>query len=710
MNTSFQQAFMEEGQEIFNSLENDFVVLETNTTDSELINKIFRELHTLKGSGAMFGFTQLSTFTHELETLFDLIRNEKLGITPEIISISLEAIDLMKVMLNDPENNNLDSVKEKQIIDEIHKLLPESEQEKSRTPEQVKGKEIHVGKQKVFRIYFKPDKDIFTKGINPIVLFRNLNTLGEVFSFAHEEAIPPIDEINPELCYTFWTLILITKDEIDAIKDVFIFAEGSCELNISEIFNSTTDMEQNSIPLIGEILLSKGDITKDEIELLLENRKLFGERAVEMGFTSREKVVSALFEQNALSTVKKEVLSQTATSSIRVQNEKLDILTNAVSELVTLQARLTQFSELKKEAELTSIAEYLEKLTSSLRDTVMMIRMLPVEEGFTSMQRLIRDLAKDLQKEVKLTIIGGDTELDKAVIDNLKDPMMHLIRNCVDHGLEFPDERVAAGKPEIGQVIIKAEHLGSHVIISVIDDGKGLDSQKILAKAIEKGIVSATDSLTELEIFQLIFLPGFSTAEKTTSVSGRGVGMDVVKRNIESIRGEVFIESVRGQGTTIRMKLPITLAIIDGLLFTVGKELFVVNISSVSECLELTPEIRKIAGGRNILKLRDIVVPFVHLRDILNIPGTPPEHEQIIIMHTQEQTLGFVVDSVEGKHQTVVKTTSRLFANVKEVTGATILGDGRIALILDTNVIAQKVNGKHQVNAQVETSLNIEKK
>jgi two-component system chemotaxis sensor kinase CheA len=704
MNTPFQQTFMEEAQEIFDSLEHDLVALETNTTDSELINKIFREMHTLKGSGAMFGFVQLSTFAHELETLFDLVRNNKLNVTPEIISISLESIDFLKVLRDDPENKNFDANREKCLSDAIRSLLPVFEQEANQISGIDTKKKAAVNKQKGFRISFKPDKDIFTKGINPIVLFRNLADLGKVFSFAHEDAIPLISELNPEWCYTFWTCILITNASVDAVKDVFIFAEGSCELTISEIFNQATDVEEVSIPMIGDILLSKGDITQKEIETILEGRKLFGERAVEMGFTSNEKVASALFEQNTIQTVKKEMFSHTTTSSIRVQNEKLNILTDAVSELVTLQARLTQFAEVKREVDLTSIAEYLEKLTSSLRDTVMMIRMLPVEEGFTSMHRLIRDLAKDLQKEVQLSIIGGDTELDKAVIDNLKDPMMHLIRNCVDHGLEFPHERIAIGKPGTGQVTIKAEHLGSHVIISVIDDGKGLDAQKILAKAIEKGIVSASDNLSEQDIFQLIFLPGFSTAEKTTSVSGRGVGMDVVKRNIESIRGEVFIESVKGQGTTLRMKLPITLAIIDGLLFTVGTELFVVNISSVSECLELTPEIRKAAGGRNILKLRDIVVPFVHLRNILNIPGTPPDHQQIIIMHTQEQILGFVVDSVEGKHQTVVKTTSRLFANVKEVTGATILGDGRIALILDTNVIAQKVNGKHQTISQIEAN------
>jgi two-component system chemotaxis sensor kinase CheA len=692
MSSPFQEKFKEEAQEVLEALENDLVTLETNVTDAELLNKIFRGMHTLKGSGAMFGFTHLAEFAHELETLFDLVRNGALTITPEIISVSLEACDYLKILRDDPENKNPDSKREKLLLDAIHAHLPAFKKPVAPVLKPVAKKEKKDDKQKVYRIYFKPDRDILVKGVNPLVLFRNLESLGQCFFFAHEEGIPPIRELNAEWCYVFWTCILITDVEIDAIKDVFIFVEGSCELNINEVFDGSMSFEENAIPLVGEILLEKGDITRQDIDTVLGKRKFFGENAIEMGIVSPEKVASALFEQNALRSVKKEIVTQAVGSSIRVQNEKLNVLTNAVSELVTLQARLTQFSEIKREGELTAIAEYLEKLTSALRDTVMMIRMVPVEEGFTSMHRLVRDLAKDLYKEVTLTIVGGDTELDKAVIDNLKDPMMHLIRNCVDHGLELPNERVAAGKQKSGTITIKAEHIGSHVLISVTDDGKGLDAKKILAKAIEKEIVSPSDILTEREIFQLIFLPGFSTAEKTTNVSGRGVGMDVVKRNIESIRGEVFIESVKDQGTTISMKLPLTLAIIDGLLFGIGEELFVVNISAVSECLELTPEIRKAAGGRNILMLRDTVIPFVHLRTILNIPGTAPEHEQIIILHTQQQTIGFVVDSVAGKHQTVVKMTGRLFSNVKEVTGATILGDGRIALILDVNAIAKKVN------------------
>lgn len=695
MTPSFQQKFKEEAQEIFQALEGDLLTLETNPTDRELIDKIFRGLHTLKGSGAMFGFDRLAHFAHEVETLFDLVRTDKLSISAPIISLSLEACDHLKFVLDGPPMTTADEEREQGLVSAIQAYLPPADTPEAASPPVAQAARSGSS-QKIIRIYFKPDRELFIKGINPVVLFNNLNALGRCFVFAHEEAVPPLGQINPESCYLFWTCLLISDASMDAIRDVFIFTEGSCELSIEEIAGSPVELEERAIPLIGEILFNKGDISQNDIETVLSGQRRFGESIVALGATTPEKVASALFEQSALKTIKTEFQTQTAASSIRVHNEKLDILTNAVSELVTLQARLTQYAEAKRQSELTAIAEYLEKLTSSLRDTVMMIRMVPVEEGFTAMHRLVRDLAKNLEKEVSLVIIGGDTELDKAVIDNLKDPMMHLVRNCIDHGLESPAERVGAGKSPSGTVTIKAEHVGSHVTISVSDDGKGLNAKKIMAKAVEKGLVSASETLSERQIYELIFVPGFSTAEKTTNVSGRGVGMDVVKRTIESIRGEVLIDSQPGQGTTITMKLPLTLAIIDGLLFSVENELFVVNISAVSECLELTPEIRKAAAGRNILKLRDMVVPFVHLRSILNISGQPPEHEQIIIIHTHEQTLGLVVDAVAGKHQTVVKMTGRLFANVKEVTGATILGDGRIALILDVNCIANKANRQSQ--------------
>lgn len=695
MNANFKKAFLDEAQEIFITLENDLISLEINTGDKELVNKIFRELHTLKGSGAMFGFTQLSTFAHELETLFDQIRNNKITISKEIVSVSLESLDLLKTYCTDDDEIKVDIELETELKRIINSFISGVLDTKSNEKDKMNSeKMIEPERQKIFRIYFKPEDEILIKGTNPTALFRNLMLLGKLYSFTHVEDIPLINEINPELCYTDWTCLLITSVSIEQVRDVFIFVEDNSDIKISEIYSSISDIEQSSIPVIGQILLSKGDICQKDIDAVINSRKLFGEQAVDMGFTSKDKIASALFEQKTIGEIKKEIVHHNSTSSIRVQNEKLDILTNEVSELVTLQARLNQLSENRKESELTTISEYMEKLTSSLRDTVMMIRMVPVQDGFTSMHRLVHDLSRDLKKNVRLSILGGDTELDKTVIDNLKDPMMHLIRNCIDHGLEFPDERLACGKPETGNVTIKAEHFGSHVIISVVDDGRGLDTQKILSKAIERGIVSLQNNLSESEINKLIFLPGFSTAEKATSVSGRGVGMDVVKKNVDSIRGEIFVETVKGAGTTIQMKLPITLAIIDGLLFSVGDELFVINISSVYECLELTQEIKSFSGGQNILKLRDKIIPYVYLRDILNIPGESLEHQQIIVVNTHDQVMGFVVDSVEGKHQTVVKSTSRLFSNVKEVTGATILGDGRIALILDVNILSRKADKK----------------
>ncbi|NLE01368.1 MAG: chemotaxis protein CheA, partial [Fibrobacter sp.] len=354
MSNPFQKVFIEEAQEIFESLEQDFVLLESATNDSELIHKIFRELHTLKGSGAMFDFHRLSGFAHDLETLFDSVRNEKLSITPEIITVSLESIDLLKAMLQNPDDMTSNVEQENRLVQSIKQLLPKIETAvhsiSNEPPRPAKNDSI-----KVYRVNYKPDNDIFIKGINPFVLFKNLSGLGKLYSYAHEENIPVLSQLNPEWCYTSWTSILVTNASLNEIKDIFIFAEGSGELSITEIFSGEKELEEQSIPLIGDILLSKGDITREEVERIIGSRKFFGEQAVEMGFTSKEKVASALFEQNTLQSVKKDLISHTNSSSIRVQNEKLDVLTNAVSELVTLQARLTQYAEIKKESELTTI-------------------------------------------------------------------------------------------------------------------------------------------------------------------------------------------------------------------------------------------------------------------------------------------------------------------------------------------------------------------
>jgi two-component system chemotaxis sensor kinase CheA len=376
-------------------------------------------------------------------------------------------------------------------------------------------------------------------------------------------------------------------------------------------------------------------------------------------------------------------------SSIKVSSSKLDRLVNLVGELVTVQARLSQTAGTRNDAELLLIAEEVERLTDELRDNTMSVRMVPIGTMFSKFKRLVRDLSSEMGKEIQMTTIGAETELDKTVIDKLGDPLVHLIRNCIDHGIEAPEDREAAGKPREGTVLLQARHSGAHVLIEIIDDGAGLDLEAIKAKALEKGLIDPTADLTEKDIFSLILHPGFSTARKVTSVSGRGVGMDVVKRNIESLRGSIDIRSRKGKGTTMTLTLPLTLAIIDGLLVQIGTEVFVMPLSLVEECVELTEEDIRKAHGRQIANVRGEIVPYIRLRETFSISNTRPVIEQIVIASIDAQRVGFVVDHVIGEHQTVIKTLGKIYQDVEGVSGATILGDGRVALILDIPKLMQ---------------------
>ena len=358
-----------------------------------------------------------------------------------------------------------------------------------------------------------------------------------------------------------------------------------------------------------------------------------------------------------------------------------------MGELVTVQARLSQKAAKQGDPDLVAIAEDVESLTGGLRDNAMSIRMLQIGTTFASFKRLVRDLSNELGKNIELTTAGGETEIDKTVIDQLKDPLVHIIRNAVDHGIETPEERRKAGKEETGTIHLSAEHSGAHVLVRIKDNGKGLDPIVIRRKAVEKGIIQADAELDENEIQHLLFAPGFSTAEKITDVSGRGVGMDVVKRSIESLRGSIDLSSVKGEGTTITLKLPLTLAIIDGLLVQIGEGYFVLPLSSVEECVELTGEQRKSRKNGNILNIRGDIVPYVRLRDEYDIQENTPDLEHVVIMETYGKRVGFVVDRVIGGHQTVIKNLGSAFKDARDISGATILGDGTVALIIDVNKI-----------------------
>ncbi|MBT0662674.1 chemotaxis protein CheA [Geobacter pelophilus] len=681
-----RQAFKEEAYELVAELETSLLALEEVPDDKETIGRVFRAMHTIKGSGAMFGFEDIATFTHEVETVFDLVRNDKIPVTKQLINLTLSARDQIKSMLDASDSGYpVDDAEAAAIILELKKLLPQS----SGVSEPVnvassKASSIPEGRPVTYRIRFKPAPEIFMTGTDPVKLIAELAALGTCRPIAQLSGIPALEEMQPDNCYVYWDIILTTSRGKDAIEDVFIFVADDCELSYEVIDDGSAEIEDDYKKL-GEILVERGDISREDMDNILSLQKRFGELAVATGLAKPDDVQAALVEQQHVKEVRQErqVQQTDAGTSIRVPADKLDALVNLVGELVTVQARLSQTAVSKRDPELVNIAEEVERLSAELRDNALNIRMLPIGTTFSKFKRLVRDLSNELGKEIEMTTEGAETELDKTVIERLNDPLVHLIRNSIDHGIEGPEERVAAGKPRQGTVHLSAVHSGDSVLISITDDGAGLDRDAIRTKAVERGLIQASAELSDKEIYAQIFAPGFSTAKKVTSVSGRGVGMDVVKRAIDALRGTIDISSTRGVGSKITVKIPLTLAIIESLLVKIGADCFVLPLSLVNECIELTSEQSAVSNGRNLANVRGHMVPYVPLREHFKITGAPPAFQQIVITEVDGFRVGFVVDNVIGEHQTVIKSLGRAYKNVEGVSGATILGDGSVALILD---------------------------
>jgi len=687
------QIFIEEALELAADLESALLELESDPDNEELIGRIFRSMHTIKGSSSMFGYDDITRITHEAETIYDMVRSGTIQVTKDLIELTFPVLDHIKAILGKSENSEYD-IKSKtgKILSLIKGFLsqqpiPEAGEAKGHTLPPTRSldqRPEYEEKEVTFRIRFKPSRDIFLRGFNPLLLLQELCELGQSKVIAHTDLIPEIGDIDPEMCYTYWDVILTTTKGINAIKDVFIFVEDDCELTIDAI-SEDYELDESAYKRIGDILVDRGDLTVEDLHRVIVKKKRLGELLVEEGLIESTKVDSALVEQ----TVTKEVLMSRqrieSLASIRVPSERLDRLVNLVGELVTVQARLSQTSTMRDDPDLLLISEEMERLTEELRDSTMTIRLLPISTIFSKFRRLVRDLSRELGKEARLVTEGGETELDKTVIERLTDPFIHLIRNCMDHGIETSDKRVTAGKPKHGVIRLSALHAGNEVLIQITDDGIGLDREAIFSKAVEKGLISENEQLSEKEIYSLIFAPGFSTAKDITDVSGRGVGLDVVKKVIESLRGSLDIRSRKGSGTTITLKLPLTLMIIEGLIVTVGGEKFVIPLSHVEECIELTKRDVEKAYGKNIINVREDIVPYIKLRDMFFISGNPPEIEQIVITRSDKDRIGFAVDSVIGEHQTVIKSLGNFYKDIKVISGATILGDGRVALILDIN-------------------------
>ncbi len=691
--------YREEAGELLAELETSLLDLEETPDDNDLINRVFRAMHTIKGSGAMFGFDEIASFTHEVETVFDMVRNGKLTVTKRLLDLTLKSRDHISYLLSCPLGEEVDRSDGDEIIAGLRQLVPVPETPQKGSSEIAaihlpEVSEEELANESTWRIRFRPASNILMCGTNPISLINELRDLGTAHVVAQFDEIPALDTLVGENCYIYWDIILTTTRGEDAIKDVFIFVEDDCEIKIELIDSSGLIDREEGYKKLGDILVERGDLSPVEMQKVLMLQKRFGELLVEQGIVSPEKVQSALVEQQHVKSVRKErseVPAQEAAASIRVPAERLDQLINLVGEMVTVQAHLSQVSLAGGDSTFIAISEEVERLTNELRDTALNIRMLPIGSTFSKFKRLVRDLSSELGKEIEMETFGAETELDKTVIEKLNDPLVHIIRNSIDHGIEMPDARRAAGKSAHGTVYLGAEHSGDSVLVTIRDDGGGLDRDAIRAKAVERGLLSATADVSDKEIYAQIFAPGFSTAAKVTSVSGRGVGMDVVKRGIDGLRGSIGVDSVRGSGTTITLKIPLTLAIIDSLLVKIGTDHFVLPLASVEECIELTAADVANSHGRNLANVRGAIIPYIPLRQHFCITDQRPDIEQIVIADIHGTKVGFVVDHVVGEHQTVIKSLGKMYRDVKGVSGATILGDGTVALILDMGVLLQAV-------------------
>lgn len=635
-------AFVQEAQEILEGLEDLLLDLEARS-DPEQIDAVFRTLHTVKGSGAMFGFGTLARFTHHFEDAFDRVREGRLSIDNRLIDLSLRARDHMIALLDCGGDGPPASALEQApgtiaLLDSLFELTGGAICETTGTDQaaEVKALAPQAGTVRRWSIRFVPEINALRNGMRPDLLIEELGGLGQVDICADIKALPGMDEFEPTRGYLGWTIRLETDQPKSAIEAVFIFADDA-ELAITE-------------------------------EVIVPPAKAEPESPDDQPLPEKIKDKSG--------------------ESVRVPAVKLDEIMDQLGELVIAQARLCQMAS--ADAELETVVEEIERLVTGLRDATLSIRMLPIEVVFGKFRRVVRDLSTELGKVVTLITEGGETEIDKTVIDRLSEPLVHMIRNSMDHGIECADARAAAGKPSRGTVRLSARQEGGEVLITIEDDGAGFDADAIRLKAIERGLLSPEAQPTESELFQLIFAPGFSTAREVSSVSGRGVGMDAVRSTVDALRGSIEVASRRGAGTRVTLRLPVTLAIIDGLLVRLGNAVFVIPLAAVEECVELDAAERQRESGRTMLCIREHLVPFLDLDEAFRWPSSTESRRRVVIVKFDGQRLGLVVDDILGQNQTVIKTFSQYHRDVPGFAGATILGDGSVALIIDVATLARR--------------------
>ena len=721
--SQFHAVFFEESFEGLELMEAALLDLDVDNPDSEQINAIFRAAHSIKGGSGTFGFVQVSEFTHILETLLDKVRDGGHAIDADGIELFLQSVDCLRGLLealqaeqepdlqranqltavfqavldgatyadsssqvntNPPQDNGINEVLEPELP-----VIPEAEN-------------LGAVRQQIgFKIDFKPDTDMLKGGNDPVRMLRELATLGEIKTTLDASELPPLESLVADNCYVSWHIELMTSCKIDDVEEVFEWVEDECELSITPIMADAPNTSNSQ----SEDAQSNSNVqatdTKGE-RLVMPSGPLPSLDKLQLPSPAVPKSSEVVhpIESSVQEAIKTPVEAKPAkakpvkveSSSIRVGIDKVDSLINLVGELVITQSMLGQMgsaSDSINEENISHLREglvQLEQNTRELQDSVMRIRMLPISFTFNRLPRMVRDISLQLGKQVQLELSGENTELDKTVMEKISDPMVHLIRNALDHGIEMPEVRKAAGKPELGTIALNAFHQGGSIVIEMTDDGGGIDTERLLAKARGNGLVGESELLTQDQKLELLFAPGLSTSEQVSDLSGRGVGMDVVRRNIQELNGSVEVSTEIGKGSKFRIRLPLTLAILDGQLVTVADQTYIFPLVSISESLQIDgARVNNLAGGSDVYSLREEYIPILRLDRLFGLRQGDAvlDGSLLVVIESEGQKIGVVVDELLAQQQVVIKSLEDNYIRVLGVSGATILGDGNVAMILD---------------------------
>lgn len=670
MSDALLEIFAQEAEEIIEALEKGLLDLEGGENPDQ-INLVFRAAHTMKGNAGLMGYEDVVELTHLMESILDEMRNGAREPDSHSVGVLLSSVDSLKVLV-DQRMAGMEPPPPEEVLEALRMLQGDGTRETDDDSygQPADGLDDTPGR---FHIIMRLEPDIFSTGTDPLQFLLELGELGHIDKVVcHDEELPPFAEVVGDRLYLWWELWLDTVETLETVRQVFLFVEDENNIIVEpdNARQGVRDPEATAPPVAPEP----------------ESEPVTAEPPPPIAPPPAPKMLTKEAPvPKKKPPVKKSLVREQASSTVRVDTEKLDKLVNLVGELVIGAARVNQLKG-EGDTELASAVETLDHISHDLQEQVMRVRMFPVEATFKRFQRMVRDLSTELKKKISLQLSGIETELDKNVIEQIADPLKHLVRNSVDHGLEGPEERLAAGKDETGTIWLRALQQGGKIFIEVADDGRGIDRDKIWAKAVERGLASEGESVSDAEVFSYMFEPGFSTAEKVTAVSGRGVGLDVVRQNIESLRGVVEVESKLGEGTTFRIKLPLTLAIIDSMTVKVGDEVLTLPILSIVESLRpKAKDIHTMEGKHEMLSVRGEYLPLVRLYEVLRLPTkhTDITEALVVIIDGVGKRFGLMVDDIVDEQQAVIKSLEQNYKRVEGLAGATILGDGRVSLILD---------------------------